>query len=92
MKKAAFILGLIFSLSIVNCQLSIAQCAMCKSTVESNQKEEVTNRAKGLNAGILYLMVIPYVLIGGLGYLWYKNGKKDKEDREKIDSVLKRAI
>jgi len=83
---------LIFQLSIVNYQLCTAQCAMCKSSIESNQTLEVTDRAKGLNTGILYLMIIPYILIGGLGYLWYSNSKKHKEERDKIDAILSKSI
>jgi hypothetical protein len=73
-------------------EYSFAQCAMCKSTVESNQTIEVTNRAQGLNTGILYLMIIPYILFAVIGYLWYTNSKKQKAEREKINEVLKRAI
>lgn len=69
-----------------------SQCAMCRSTVESNAKIEVTNRAESLNTGILYLMVIPYILFGVLAYLWYKNSKKAKVEREKIDEVLRKAM
>ena len=59
-----------------------SQCAMCRATVESNvgtggdvSSNEV---GSGLNAGILYLMAVPYVLIGAVGFLWYKNNKKKK--------------
>ena len=92
MKHPIVIILVIFQLSIINSQPSTAQCAMCKSSIESNQTLEVTNRAQGLNTGILYLMIIPYILIGGLGYLWYSNSKKNKEERAKIDAVLNRSI
>ncbi len=42
-----------------------AQCAMCKSGVASNL-EAGGNTGRGINTGILYLMAIPYLLIGGL--------------------------
>lgn len=92
MKKIVFAAIIIIQIFIINNNFASAQCAMCKSTVESNAKMEVTNRAKGLNAGILYLMVIPYILIGGIGYLWYKNSKRTKENRTKIVQVLNRTI
>ena len=65
MKKSTVILVLLlfFSLSIE------AQCAMCRAVLES---EEDQSLAKGVNNGIVYLMVIPYVLIGGLGYYIYR--------------------
>jgi len=51
---------------------SNAQCAMCRAVLES---EEGQSTAKGINNGIVYLMVIPYVLIGGLGYYIYRKLK-----------------
>ncbi len=68
MKKIVFIVFL-FSLQIAN-----AQCAMCKAVVESGSPSE----AEGLNSGILYLMVFPYLLIGTLLYFIVKNRRKNK--------------
>ncbi|TPE42651.1 hypothetical protein FJM65_17235 [Pontibacter mangrovi] len=57
-----------------------SQCAMCRATVESNAgtgRGEADNEVgMGLNTGILYLMAIPYLLIGTVGFLWYKNSRK----------------
>ncbi|MDG1778861.1 MAG: hypothetical protein P8H23_05900 [Flavobacteriaceae bacterium] len=46
-----------------------AQCAMCRAVLES---EAGQNTAKGVNDGIVYLMIIPYVLIGGLAIALYR--------------------
>lgn len=54
-----------------------AQCAMCKAVAESDLEGGGT-AAKGINEGILYLMFIPYILIGGVGYFIYKHYKKNK--------------
>lgn len=80
-----------FSLYIILTYSIQAQCAMCKGTVESNQKEDVQkaeNKAKGLNTGILYLMVIPYIAIGSIAYLWYRNSKSETAKQAKIDTAL----
>lgn len=53
-----------------------AQCAMCRAVLES---EEGQKTAKGINNGIVYLMIIPYVLIGAVGYFVYKNHKKTSD-------------
>jgi hypothetical protein len=42
--------------------------------MESNLNNGGT-AGKGLNKGILYLFSMPYLIIGGLGYYWYKNQK-----------------
>jgi len=47
---------------------SNAQCAMCRAVLES---EDGQSAAKGINDGIIYLMLIPYLLVGGLGYIIY---------------------
>lgn len=56
--------------------LVATQCAMCRAVLES---EEDNSTAKGINNGIKYLMVIPYILVGGVFYFIYKSRKKDKE-------------
>jgi len=50
-----------------------AQCAMCRAVLES---EEGQQAAKGVNNGIVYLMIIPYILMGVVGYFIYRNFKK----------------
>lgn len=52
-----------------------AQCAMCRAVLES---EEGNEAAKGINNGIIYLMIFPYLLIGGLGYVIFKMRQKAK--------------
>lgn len=53
-----------------------AQCAMCRAVVENNITSGASRKGAGLNTGILYLMIIPYITFAALGYLWYKNTKK----------------
>ena len=50
-----------------------AQCAMCRAVLES---EEGNEAAKGINNGIIYLMIFPYLLVGGIGYAIYKMRKR----------------
>jgi hypothetical protein len=64
--------------TIAYCLLPIAskaQCAMCRAALES---EEGGVKAEAVNDGIVYLMAIPYVLVGVIGYFIYKMryGKK----------------
>ncbi|WP_149276744.1 hypothetical protein [Pareuzebyella sediminis] len=46
-----------------------AQCAMCRAVLES---EGNVDAAEGVNNGIVYLMAIPYVLVGFLFYFIYR--------------------
>ncbi len=72
MKKEALLLALLLFLVIVPAD---AQCAMCRAVLES---EEGNQSAKGINNGIIYLMVFPYLLIGGIGYAIYKMRQRAK--------------
>lgn len=45
-----------------------AQCAMCRAVLES---EEGQSTAEGVNDGIMYLMAIPYILVGSIGFIIY---------------------
>jgi heme/copper-type cytochrome/quinol oxidase subunit 2 len=53
----------------------VAQCAMCKAVIEGGNE----NMAEGVNNGITYLMIFPYLLIGILFYFIYRHRKKAKE-------------
>ena len=46
-----------------------AQCSMCRAVLESEQGLQT---AKGINDGIVYLMVIPYVLVALVSWRIYK--------------------
>lgn len=53
----------------------LAQCPMCRATAESNLANGGTE-GRGLNNGILYMLGMPYLLIGTIAFLWWKNRKK----------------
>lgn len=55
-----------------------AQCAMCKGAAEANLKQGGGD-PKGLNNGILYMLSIPYLLVGSIGYWWWRNRRQEKE-------------
>lgn len=51
-------------------ELAFGQCVMCKAVAEDSAAEGAVGR--GINQGILYIMVIPYILLGTMGYFIYK--------------------
>lgn len=50
-----------------------AQCAMCRAALTSDDN---TTQAAAVNDGIVYLMIIPYLLVAVIGFLIYKMKKK----------------
>ena len=63
-----------FLLMILSVKSSSAQCAMCKAVVENGD----VDMAEGVNNGITYLMVFPYLLIGFLFFMIYRYRKQTK--------------
>lgn len=51
------------------------QCAMCRAVLETGADAQTV---KSLNDGIIYLMVIPYILVGVVGYVVYQQFYKKK--------------
>ena len=56
-----------------------AQCSMCRAVLET---EEAGGAAKGINNGIMYLMIFQYLLVGGVGFAVYRSRKKARERGE----------
>jgi hypothetical protein len=69
MKKV--ILFIVFLFSVIE---SNAQCAMCKAVVENGNED----MAEGINSGITYLMVVPYILVALLAIVLVRYKKKQK--------------
>ena len=51
--------------------VALGQCVMCKAVAEDRAAEGAVGR--GINQGILYIMAVPYLLLGFFGYFVYKN-------------------
>lgn len=52
-----------------------AQCAMCRASLESS---DGGIKPEAVNDGIVYLMVLPYLAVGLVGYAVYKLRKSKK--------------
>ncbi|HMU68575.1 MAG TPA: hypothetical protein PK511_03925 [Chitinophagales bacterium] len=74
--RLLIMLVLVVLLSALHTDLQ-AQCAMCKATAEEGLREGNTQSAN-LNAGIMYLLAMPYLAFGVIGFLWYRNYKRKK--------------
>jgi hypothetical protein len=74
MKYKIYILLILLFLTAIPVE---AQCAMCRAVLESDESGQA---AKGINNGIMFLMIFPYLLVAGVGYAIYRSRKKAKED------------
>ena len=64
-----FLVVFLYMLCLFSSELMEAQCSMCRAVLES---EEGQATAKGINDGIVYLMAIPYLLVGIVGFVVYR--------------------
>jgi hypothetical protein len=95
MYKKLFFLVLMLILIQWNAE---AQCAMCRTTVESTVSNGRSNIATGLNTGILYLLTAPYLLVGAVAWLWFRQSKQEQKERiakwqlrQRVSQLLGRA-
>jgi amino acid permease len=65
-------------LLLASCFFSLsvnAQCAMCRAALEG---EGNIKKAEAVNDGIVYLMMIPYIMVGVVGFFVYRMFRKKK--------------
>jgi hypothetical protein len=77
MKKIVLI---VLVLMLIHLPEAVAQCAMCRSTLENNYSNGNPGIAAGINTGILYLLSMPYLAVMLLGYFWYKSSKNARKE------------
>lgn len=72
---------------VISVSQSLAQCAMCRGSVESSVSAGDTSMAANLNLGILYLFFTPYILVAFIAYIWYKASKKNVKKAQSASSI-----
>ena len=77
MKKWQMTFLLVVGLSFANAPDANAQCSICTKTAGQLGEKKDT----GLNSGIVYLMLSPFVLVGFIGYKWWR-GEKEYQSTE----------
>mgnify|MGYP000011409042 CR=1 FL=1 len=76
MYKTFFILVALVLLTQID---AVAQCAMCRTTVESTISNGRSNIATGLNTGILYLLSAPYLIVGAIAFYGFAKASKSSK-------------
>jgi hypothetical protein len=71
LKKLVALLSLVLLLNLT--EEANAQCSICTKTAQQLGHKP----AKGMNTGIIYLMIAPLAIIGFVGYRWWKGGGSD---------------
>jgi hypothetical protein len=77
--KLVLLSAFVLLLFAVFTETATAQCAMCKASAEANLKAGGGN-PQGLNTGILYILALPYLLVAGIGFWWWSNLRKERQE------------
>ncbi len=88
LSKVVFLIVLLVS----NTSQLWAQCAMCRGSVESTMGNGRNDVGIGLNTGIMYLFVMPYLIVALFAYFWFKNSKKAREEQRMIAARVRQAM
>lgn len=81
MRKFLFRFSLFLFLGMGSITYATAQCPMCKMSAESNLKNG-GSAGKKLNTGILYMLATPYLIIGTIGFIWWRNRIREQRMEE----------
>jgi hypothetical protein len=74
-----FTLTLLVFLVIIFSNDLLAQCAMCTAVADEAMKNG-SSQGAGINKGVLYLFLTPYLIVGTIGFIWWR--KKAKANAE----------
>ncbi|MBL4654073.1 MAG: hypothetical protein JKY53_14600 [Flavobacteriales bacterium] len=69
--KNLIFLSIVILFTLVSAD-ALGQCAMCKAVAESAGEKQ----AEGLNKGIIFLMIVPYLVMGTIALVIRKYNKQ----------------
>jgi hypothetical protein len=79
--RAFIVLSLLIAVLLIFFpEFSWGQCPMCKISAESNLKNG-GEAARGLNSGILYMLAAPYLIMGVIGYAYWRGKSSIKSSQ-----------
>jgi hypothetical protein len=59
-----------------------AQCSMCKAAAATTDDKGELMIGAGINTGVLYLLAIPFLAVGLIGFLWYRQKRMRNQEPE----------
>ncbi len=60
-----------------------AQCAVCNKALEENLKNDPNAVGSGINTGIMYMLVVVYLLLMGILVMFFKQQLRERWERIK---------
>lgn len=78
MNKAFKILFLTLLILVV-AHMAYSQCAMCTEVADEASKNG-SSAGDGINKGVLYLFLSPYLIVGTIGFIWLRTRRKAQRE------------
>lgn len=66
-------------LLLVIVQVAFSQCAMCTEIADEATKNG-NSAGDGINKGVLYLFLSPYLIVATIGFIWWRSRRKAQQD------------
>ena len=74
------LLGLLLTGALAAPLAQAQGCSLCTSQTNSGDASNRTKyRGQTLNIGILYLAAVPYLAASALGFVWYRNRRRMRQ-------------
>ena len=58
--------------------VAYSQCAMCTEVADEATKNG-SSAGDGINKGVLYLFLSPYLVVGTIGFIWWRSRRKAQQ-------------
>ncbi len=73
--KVVFLVAIILLIAHVG----FSQCAMCTEVADEASKNG-SSAGDGINKGVLYLFLSPYLIVGTIGFIWWRSRRRAQEE------------
>jgi uncharacterized membrane protein len=66
-------------LILIIAHVAFSQCAMCTEVADEASRNG-NSAGDGINKGVLYLFLAPYLIVGTIGFIWWRSRRKAQEE------------
>ena len=64
---------------LVVAHVAYSQCAMCTEVADEASRNG-NSAGDGINKGVLYLFLSPYLIVGTIGFIWWRSRRKAQQE------------
>ena len=77
----AFKIVFLTVLILLIAHVAFPQCAMCTEVADEASKNG-NSAGDGINKGVLYLFLSPYLIVGTIGFILWRSRRKAQQDMQ----------